>query len=286
MLKLASGTTGSITSKTITVDAANGGRLTLTVNQLERLNANYVYQYRTFDGSTWSDWQTLANLTGDGSGVYKSYTLTADVNGNIQQLQVRATLNGNLGSVPTIIPMLADWTASFQPAEPVTSDTVALGLSGSFSISVGSETRNVTVNENDSLQSIASLINTSPGAGDIVTASVVDHRLVLTSKTIGASGAISFSDPDGVLNKLGLVDAGGGILPEAVVQAAQDARFTIDGLAISRYSNTITDVIQGVTLNLLGVTDANGNGTIEPAETLSLDISRDTQKAVDAVKAM
>lgn len=291
LLKLASGTTGSITSNTITVDAANGGRLTLTVNQQERLNANYVYQYRTFDGTTWSDWQTLGNLNGDGSGIFKSHTLTADISGNVQQIEINATLNGDFSA--NVIPMLADWTATFQPAEPITSNTAALGLSGSFSITVGSETRNITVNENDSLQSIVSLINavppegeTSPGAGDIVTASVIDHRLVLTSKTTGAGGVISFSDPDGVLNKLGLVDADGRILPEAVVQEAQDAVFTVDGLTITRSTNTITDVIQGVTLNLLAVTDTDGNGTIEAAETLSLDIGKDTQKAVDAVKAM
>ncbi|OIQ12531.1 flagellar filament capping protein FliD [Neomoorella thermoacetica] len=291
LLKLASGATGSITSNAINVNAANGGRLALTVNQQERLNANYVYQYRTFDGTTWSEWQTLGNLTGDGSGIFKSHTLTADISGNVQQVEIKATLNGDFGA--SVIPMLADWTATFQPAEPVTSDTVALGLSGSFTITVGSETRNITINENDSLQSIASLINavpsegeTGPGAGDIVTASVIDHRLVITSKTTGSNGAISFSDPDGVLNKLGLVDASGVILPRAVIQDAKDAVFTVDGLTITRSTNTITDVIQGVTLNLLAVTDTNGNGTIEPAETLNLEISHDTQKAVDAVQAL
>ncbi|WP_258359734.1 flagellar filament capping protein FliD [Moorella sulfitireducens] len=290
VLKLASGTTGSITSKTISINAVNGGRLTLMVNQQERLNTNYVYQYRTFDGTTWSEWKTLGSLNGDGSGVFKSHTLTADISGNVQQLEIKATLNGNFSS--SVIPMLADWTATFQPSVPITSDTVALGLRGSFSITVGSETRIITISENDSLQSIVSLINAIPpegettGAGDIVTANVVDHRLVLTSKTTGAAGAISFSDPDGILNRLGLVDASGNILSGAVVQDAQDAEFTIDGLAITRSTNTVTDVIQGVTLNLLGVTDTNGSGTIEPAETLNLEISSDTQKAVDAIKAM
>ena len=293
LIRLDSGTTGNITSNATTVNAGNGGRMTLTVNQLERPNANYVYQYRTFDGTSWSGWQTLANLTTDASNEYKTYSFTADIDSNVQQIQMMATLNGNIGSVPTIIPMLADWTASFQPAEAITADTTALGLSGSFSISVGSETRNITVSATDSLQSIASLINTlppegetGPGAGDIVTASVIDHRLVITSKTTGADGAITFSDPEGVLNKLGLVDSGGAILPEAVVQDAQDAEFTIDGLTITRPTNTVNDVIQGVTLNLLAITDTNGNGVIDPAETLSLDIGRDTQKAVDAVKAM
>ncbi|PRR70276.1 flagellar filament capping protein FliD [Neomoorella humiferrea] len=288
IIRLSSGTSGSITSNAISINAANGGRLTLTVSQQERLNTNYVYQYRTFDGTTWSDWQTLGSLNGDGFLGYKTHTLTATLNGNVQQIQLRATLNGD----STSIPMLADWTANFQPATPVTSDTQALGLSGSFSITVGGQTRNITVSASDSLQSIAALINTVPasgqtsGAGDIVTAAVIDHRLVLTSKTSGAAGAMSFTDSNGVLNSLGLVDGSGKILSGAVVQDARDAVFTVDGLTISRPTNTITDVITGVTLNLLGVTDADGNKAISDAETINLEVGHDIQKAIDAVKEL
>ncbi|WP_338834425.1 hypothetical protein MHLNE_07550 [Moorella humiferrea] len=290
IIRLSSGTSGSITSNAISINAANGGRLTLTVNQQERFNTNYVYQYRTFDGTTWSDWKTLGNLNGDGSGVYKSHTFTAEINGSVQQLELKATLNGDVSN--SVIPMLADWTATFQPAVPVTSDTAALGLSGSFSITVGGQTRNITVSASDSLQSIAALINTVPGsgqtsgAGDIVTAAVIDHRLVLTSKTSGAAGAMSFTDSNGVLNSLGLVDGSGKILSGAVVQDARDAVFTVDGLTISRPTNTITDVITGVTLNLLGVTDADGNKAISDAETINLDVGHDTQKAIGAVKEL
>ncbi|MDN5346737.1 MAG: flagellar hook-associated protein 2 [Clostridia bacterium] len=291
LIGLASGTTGSITANALNVDAPYGGRLQLTVTHKEQINTSYVYEYRVYDGSTWSEWQTLGTYTYNTSVPisFKTYTLNVDLTGNVTQVQVRATLNGDFAN--NVIPMMADWTAEFTPLEPVTSSTQALGLAGSFSITVDGKTRNISIVESDSLQSIANLINTmppegqtGPGAGDIVNASIVDNRLIITSKTIGASGAITFSDPDHILERLGLVDGSGNILSEANIQRAQDARFTVDGLTITRSTNSITDVIPGVTLNLLGITNANANDTIEPEETISLEVTNDTQKAVDAVK--
>lgn len=170
--------------------------------------------------------------------------------------------------------------------------TEPLGLSGTFYITVASKTRYVTISNTDSLQNIKNLINTvtpeggtGPGAGDIVTATIVDNRLIITSKTIGEAGEISFSDPDHILENLGLVDSTGNILSEANIQAPQDAKFTIDGITVTRSTNSVSDAIPGVTLNLLGITDKNYNGIIESGETINLQVSRDTQRAVDAIQA-
>jgi len=87
------------------------------------------------------------------------------------------------------------------------------------------------------------------------------NRLVLTSKDTGAANSIkiSTSDDDGLnLDAAGLsqlafdptASAGSGKnLTQA--QAAQDAKLKIDGIDISKSSNTVTDAIEGVTLNLL-----------------------------------
>lgn len=87
------------------------------------------------------------------------------------------------------------------------------------------------------------------------------NRLVLTSKDTGAANSIkiSASDDDGLnLDAAGLsqlafdptASAGSGKnLTQA--QAAQDAKLKIDGIDISKSSNTVTDAIEGVTLNLL-----------------------------------
>lgn len=61
----------------------------------------------------------------------------------------------------------------------------------------------------------------------------------------------------------------------AVTQAAQDAVVKVDSLQYQRSANTISDVIAGVTLNLKKI----GGPT-------SLDVTRDTQKAYDTIKAL
>jgi len=88
------------------------------------------------------------------------------------------------------------------------------------------------------------------------------NRLVLTSKTSGSAGAISVvasDDGSGGTHALTqLQDAG---LFE--IQTADNAQFTINGLAITRSSNTVTDVVEGLTLNLTKGTGASpGQATV------------------------
>lgn len=90
----------------------------------------------------------------------------------------------------------------------------------------------------------------------------VGNRLVFTSKDSGENNSlkISVADTSDVSNidNAGLsqlaYDVAGGLgtgknLTQSIV--GQNAEFKIDGVSISKASNTATDVIQGVTLNLL-----------------------------------
>lgn len=111
------------------------------------------------------------------------------------------------------------------------------------------------VNYDGSLEGIRDAINDA----DIgVRASIINdgdpsnpYRLVLSSEETGANQSISISvtgdvalsdllshDPTGTQN-----------LSETVT--AQDALFTVDGIAVTKSSNSVDDVIPGVTLNLL-----------------------------------
>lgn len=267
---------------------------------LERIPLTRLQQRKdqyNVEKNAWRDIYTrLSSLASKLSDLKLSSTFTGmkATSSNTSALTATAASNAAAGSYRVGVLQLAQAHKVASVSQLTAEDEAALNLNGTFDITVNGQTRSVTVSTTDSLQAIKDLINavppegqTSPGAGDIVTASVIDHRLVITSKTSGSPGEITFEDNDNVLQSLQLVsDTSGTIIPEAIVQAAQDAKFTIDGLTITRSTNTVTDVIQGVTLNLLAITDTNGNGVIDPAETLSLDIDRDTQKAVDAVKAM
>src|SRR5581483_6426845 len=126
--------------------------------------------------------------------------------------------------------------------------------------------------------------NTGAGASK-VSASVLQvganqHRLVLTSDVTGAAGMTLADVSGGVLQALGFTDASGAIQPSAVLVAGRDANFRVDGQPIIRSSNTVTDVIQGVTLTLTA--EETGAVTAVTVER-SLDGARAAMKSfVDA----
>lgn len=144
-------------------------------------------------------------------------------------------------------------------ANAITSTTEALNLNGSFQLN-GST---INIASTDSLQNIVASIN-SANAG--VTASSMkvgtsDFRLILESKATGASGfSISGAALSGSLSGLNLI-AGGNQL-----QAGQDASVLIDGLSITRSSNSISDALDGITIDLIQA---------DPTTTLTLDIGID-----------
>ncbi len=116
-------------------------------------------------------------------------------------------------------------------------------------------------NGNNTLSGFRDFIN----AGDYgVQASIIevndgsDYRLVLTSEQTGADNSLRLTvsgdgdgdDNDNVgLSQLAFNASAQTSLAQSV--AAQDAALTINGLAISRDSNTVTGAIEGVTLDLL-----------------------------------
>lgn len=66
------------------------------------------------------------------------------------------------------------------------------------------------------------------------------------------------------------------ILFNQTLQSAQDATFEVNSLPITRATNTINDVIDGVTLNLYSATN----------DTARLDLSRETESIKDNLKAL
>ncbi len=146
-------------------------------------------------------------------------------------------------------------------ANGVASDTstVAAGA-GSFKFKVGSGTeQSVSVDATTTLTGLKDAIN-ALDAG--VTATVVNdgstpnpYRLILTSDSTGASNALTITQNNTSLNFA------------TTLQAAQDASFSVDGLSMARSSNTVTDAITGVSLNL---------NSADALKTVTLTVARDT----------
>jgi flagellar hook-associated protein 2 len=139
---------------------------------------------------------------------------------------------------------------------PVGSQYSALGT-GTFNITVGGSTKALTIDSsNNTLQGLKTAIN---AAGLPVNASIVNdgsgYRLVLAGQNTGAGNSISISTVDGDGNNTdasGLSQFAFGSGTNNMVQtvAAQDAQYSVNGLPLTSASNTLTGVVDGMTLNL------------------------------------
>ena len=140
---------------------------------------------------------------------------------------------------------------------------------------------NITIdNTNNTLEGIRDAINAADAG---VTASIINdgdptnpYRLVLSSTASGSSESVRIAVAgDASLSSLLSQDpAGAQNLSQKVT--AQDALFTVDGISITKSSNTVTDVIQGVTLDLGGLTAGTP---------VTVSTSKDTDAAKSSVEA-
>jgi len=169
-------------------------------------------------------------------------------------LTVSASSTADIGSSLVAVDSLAK-AQSLQSAS-FTATTDPIGT-GTLTISVGDANTNVVIDAtNNTLAGLRAAINDS---GAAVSASIVnvssgataDYRLVVQSENTGVANAVTIS---GTLTGGADPFPGGG----AIVQAAADAVFSVNGLKISRSSNAISDVISGVTFTLLDEGDRNG----------------------------
>jgi flagellar hook-associated protein 2 len=161
---------------------------------------------------------------------------------------------------------------------------------GTFTPNASAGSRTVTIAPGQS--SLAGIRDAVNAANIGVTASIINdgsangQRLVFTSTATGADQSLKITAADDDGND---TDAAGlsqiAFDPSAAAgsgknltqtQAAQDAAFTLDGLAITSSSNAVDDVIAGVTLNLAGTNV--GSPT-------SISVAQDTAPATTAVQS-
>jgi flagellar hook-associated protein 2 len=122
-------------------------------------------------------------------------------------------------------------------ASPASADTITI------------DGQSLTIPAGESLSDFASQVN-SDSSLDVQAAITGTNTLVLSSTSTGAQTGsyIQVSDPGGALTE-----------NTADAQAGQNAAFTVNNVAGSSTSNTVTNAIPGVTLTLGGVTSTNGD---------------------------
>ncbi|MCI7247587.1 MAG: flagellar filament capping protein FliD [Campylobacter sp.] len=198
------------------------------------------------------------------------------------------------------------------------SDTLT-GISSdqSLTLSVGDKSVDIKVGASTTLEDIINQIN--DGAGDAIKASIVNtggengYKMILQSKESGEKNQIKFSvkgsdqaAADGakqVLEKLGFATKETPIVDDKGVttgytleidttkdvggkqlQKAQDAKFNFNGIDITRSSNSVDDLIVGVTFNLNNVDEKNS--TTGALKESVITIGKDTDAVVKSLKSM
>ena len=159
------------------------------------------------------------------------------------------------------------------------SESTALGYSGTFSLGLaGGASSSITITSSMTMQDVVDAINAQTSTTDvqasIVQVSSGSYEMVLTGTQDAADITYSSTSGDDVLNKLGVTDSSGAFTD--VLQQAQSAEFTLDGIAMTRSTNDITDVLTGVTFDLLQPTPS---GT-----SLNISISTDTSQITSALQ--
>lgn len=143
-------------------------------------------------------------------------------------------------------------TATNLVGKKLNSSSEELGLSSNLKITTADldddgnhKTFEIELESTDSLKDVMKKINNETKNSGI-SANIVDNRLVLTDTKTGSRDFQLAGD----LDSLGLNVADGAVKTNGV-----DAEININGIDIVRSSNTISDVIEGVTFELINTTD-------------------------------
>lgn len=233
-----------------------------------------------------------ATITATGAANATTFSLDVDQLSQQQSISSAALAPGATPGAGTLRLQLGTWAAGGTSFAPGTAASV-----------------DVTVLAGDNLATIATKIN---GANAGVTASVfndgTNERLLLTSKSTGAAagfrvqafdnsapvapatvgvaitngsglGQLAFDPPtSGGMAGTGVGNAAG------VPQYGQDAKARINGLAVTSATNTLTNNLTGVTINLVATTTANyGVVGTEARSPITMRITEDVTPAVKNV---
>ncbi len=207
-----------------------------------------------------------ATVTSSDASVTASNILTAST-----------TTGATEGSYSLTVSQLA---TSMKVASSTLSGSTAVGDTGAFTIAASDGTAaTIDVTSDMSLSDIASAISAQSATtgvdATLIQVSSGQYQMVLSTADTGQTITATATSGDDVLSDIGVTNSAGAFAN--ILQAGQSAEFTVDGTAITSATNTPTDVIPGVTLDLTGTTSAGS--------ALTLSISQNTAGITSAVQS-
>lgn len=215
-----------------------------------------------------ADAGVTAALEDDGLGG-KVLVLTSNTGGTAGEM----TLSGIAGFTYDPVTQTGDLTQT-QAAEGGYTSANAAIAEGTLNITVGDGTPHaITIDSsNNTLAGLRDAINAASigVTAALTTVSENDVRLVLTSNTMGSNGKITMSGLAGFAfdgatgtGDLSQASADGG-------EAAQGSKIKLNGVTVNKDSNNISDIVQGVTLSLTGLTTSATTLTVTQDKSSSL----------------
>ncbi|HYG42050.1 MAG TPA: flagellar filament capping protein FliD [Bordetella sp.] len=180
-------------------------------------------------------------------------------------------------------------TAQTLKSGAVAKRTEQMGDGGSIEITLDNdETVSIDLGSDTSLNGVAKAINSNDKAGvraTIITDGNGESYLMLTSKATGEDAAVRSitSDNSAVQDVVGY--QAGSASPMSEQQAAKNARITINGIAVESQSNTISDAIDGITLDLAATTESGKSINVSVTSDPSV-LSKAVKSFVDAYNSL
>lgn len=255
------------------------------IDKLEGKSASYETKLTVFSTlkSSIANFQDSVKALTD-TGSFQSFTTTSS---DSSALTASAGSTATPGSYALSISSLAQSQQLVAAGQLSSSATIGAGTSTTLSFdfgaisggtltsgtytgasftSGGAGVQTVTIdNTNNTLEGIRDAVNSAKIG---VTATIINdggaspYRLAFSSSASGVNNSISIGvSGDATLSSLLSHDpAGTQNLSETLT--AQNANFTLNGVAITKSSNVVTDAIEGVTLNLNKITTGTTNLTV------------------------
>lgn len=237
-----------------------------------------VSKFRSFSATS-SD-STVASVSSSSIAAPGSYAVNVSKLAQSQKLVATGQLSptaaiGSGASTTLTFDFGSISGGTFTAYDPVTG--TGGSYSGSSFASNGAGVKTVTIDaSNNSLSGIRDAINSAKIG---ITASIVNdggtspYRLVLSSDSTGNNNSIKISvSGDAAISSLLAHDPSATqSLKESIT--AQNTEMTVNGVFVSKASTSVTDVIQGVTLNAIKLGNTN------------VSVARDTASIVSAVNS-
>lgn len=237
------------------------------LNQLQARQSALKTQQANFDtlASRLTAISSSASALADPSSLQSATATTTDSGA----LSIAASGSALPGHYDVVVRELARAQVTASASTAPDADTTAVATAGSLEIAGVS----VTVSQPVTLRQLAEAINASdaPVTATVVASGTSQYRLVLTASASGVSNAftvtntlsggagVTFTDTDGD-------NISGDDAADNAVQAS-NADITVNNIAISSESNTLTEAIPGATLTLL---------RRNPTATIGVDVASDS----------